>query len=158
MPSFLYPSAKESFLGGTNTIDLLAGRLGVAIVSTSYSPGATPTASTHSTMTNIGTSNILKTAWVNSSTSATQSSGITITNGVLAGPNVTVVSVPGSAVTANALVLFQQDVTGSTQVATAGARLIAYIDSASSGLPIQNPNGANITIVWDSGANRIFAL
>jgi len=152
MPSFLYPSAKESFLGGTNVIDLLAGRLGVAIVSTNYT-----SSTSHSTMTNIGTANIFKTAWVNSSTSATQSSGITITNGVLAGPNVTVVSVPGTN-TANALVLFQQDATASTQVASSSARLVAYIDSASSGLPIVNPNGANITIVWDSGANRIFAL
>jgi hypothetical protein len=156
MPSFLYNSAKESFLGGTNTIDLLAGRLGVAIVSTSYSAAAT-----HSTMTNIGTSNILKTSFLNTvvgTTPPTQSSGITITNGILDGPDLTVLAVPGTQVTANALVLFQQDATGSTQVATAGARLIAYIDSASSGLPISNPNGANITIVFDNGPNRIFAL
>lgn len=152
MPSFLYPSAKESFLGGTNTIDLLAGRLGVAIVSTSYT-----SSTSHSTMTNIGSANIFATAWVAASQTNSASSGITITNGVLAGPNVTVASVPGTN-TANALVLFNQDATASTAVASSAARLIAYIDSASSGLPIQNPNGANITIVWDSGANKIFAL
>ena len=35
-------------------------------------------------------------------------------------------------------------------------RLIAYIDTGT-GLPV-TPNGANITIVWDSGANKIFKL
>ena len=152
MPSFLYPSAKESFLGGTNVIDLLAGRLGVAIVSTNYT-----SSTSHSTMTNIGSANIFATAWVAGSQTHSASTNITITNGVLAGPNVTVSAVPGTN-TANALVLFQQNATASTQVASSSARLIAYIDSASSGLPIVNPNGANITIVWDSGANRIFAL
>lgn len=34
--------------------------------------------------------------------------------------------------------------------------LIAYIDSAS-GLPV-TPNGANIFIFWDAGANKIFKL
>lgn len=34
--------------------------------------------------------------------------------------------------------------------------LIAFIDTAT-GLPC-TPNGANITIAWDSGANRIFKL
>ena len=34
--------------------------------------------------------------------------------------------------------------------------LIAYIDTAT-GLPV-TPNGGDITIQWDSGANKIFAL
>lgn len=38
----------------------------------------------------------------------------------------------------------------------ATSRLIAYIDSATN-LPI-TPNGGDITIQWDSGANRIFKL
>jgi hypothetical protein len=36
------------------------------------------------------------------------------------------------------------------------SRLIAYIDTAT-GLPT-TPNGGDITVVWDSGANRIFKL
>ena len=40
---------------------------------------------------------------------------------------------------------------------TAGtSALIAYIDTAS-GLPI-TPNGGDITVVWDNGANKIFKL
>lgn len=34
--------------------------------------------------------------------------------------------------------------------------LIAYIDTAT-GLPV-TPNGADITVTWDNGANKIFAL
>lgn len=44
---------------------------------------------------------------------------------------------------------------GTTQSGTADL-LIAYIDTAT-GLPV-TPNGADITIVWDSGADKIFTL
>ena len=36
------------------------------------------------------------------------------------------------------------------------SQLVAYIDTAT-GLPV-TPNGGNIQIVWDTGANKIFAL
>lgn len=35
--------------------------------------------------------------------------------------------------------------------------LIGYIDTASAGLPV-TPNGGDITITWDNGANKIFKL
>lgn len=35
--------------------------------------------------------------------------------------------------------------------------LIGYIDTAASGLPV-TPNGGDITITWDNGANKIFKL
>ena len=38
----------------------------------------------------------------------------------------------------------------------ATSRLIANIDAAT-GLPV-TPNGTDITVQWDSGANRIFKL
>ena len=36
--------------------------------------------------------------------------------------------------------------------------LIAYIDTDSGGAISVTPNGGNITITWDSGANKIFKL
>lgn len=39
----------------------------------------------------------------------------------------------------------------------ATSALIAYLDTAASGLPV-TPNGGDITISWDNGANRIFKL
>jgi len=35
--------------------------------------------------------------------------------------------------------------------------LIGYIDTAAAGLPV-TPNGGDITITWDNGANKIFKL
>jgi hypothetical protein len=37
------------------------------------------------------------------------------------------------------------------------SRLVAFIDSGQTGLPV-TPNGGDITMTWDSGANGIFAL
>lgn len=51
---------------------------------------------------------------------------------------------------AEAIVIWKDTGTPST------SNLIAYIDIAS-GLPI-TPNGGDITITWDNGANKIFKL
>lgn len=39
----------------------------------------------------------------------------------------------------------------------ATSRLMLYIDTASSGLPV-TPNGGAISVTWDNGANKIAAL
>jgi len=49
-----------------------------------------------------------------------------------------------------ALVIYKHTGTEST------SRLIAYIDSATN-LPV-TPNGGDITVAWDNGANKIFKL
>jgi hypothetical protein len=49
-----------------------------------------------------------------------------------------------------ALVLYRHTGTEST------SQLVAYIDSAT-GLPV-TPNGGDIDVAWDSGANKIFKL
>jgi len=49
-----------------------------------------------------------------------------------------------------ALIIYKHTGTEST------SRLIAYIDTAT-GLPV-TPNGGDITVVWDNGANKIFKL
>lgn len=56
-----------------------------------------------------------------------------------------------------ALIVYQSSaVTGGADVADTSQRLIGYIDTAT-GLPV-TPNGGNITVTWDNGANRIFKL
>jgi hypothetical protein len=72
----------------------------------------------------------------------------TATAGVAAADNITFSSVTGDQ--SEALVIYKHTGTDST------ARLIAYIDSAQ-GLPI-TPNGGDITVTWDTGANKIFKL
>lgn len=159
--SFIYNAAKEAFLGGTNSIDLLSGNIGVAIVTTNYVPGTGGSnAATHSILNHVGLSNIGKTAFLNATPTATQSSGITITSGVFDGPDITLTGVPGASSSYNALVFFEHLGTGitSTSANYSNAKLICYIDQASSGLPVNNPGGANVTVVFDNSQFRIFSL
>lgn len=72
----------------------------------------------------------------------------TSTAGVADAADVTLTAVTGDP--SEALVIYKD--TGSA----ATSPLIAYIDTAT-GLPV-TPNGGDITIAWDNGANRIFKL
>lgn len=72
----------------------------------------------------------------------------TATSGVADAADITFSAVTGDV--SEALVIYKD-----TGVAGTSA-LIAYIDSAT-GLPV-TPNGGDITVVWDSGANKIFKL
>ena len=75
-------------------------------------------------------------------------SGKTATAGVADADDTTFSSVTGD--TCEALIIYKDTGTEST------SPLIAYIDSAT-GLPI-TPNGGDITVKWDDGANKIFKL
>jgi hypothetical protein len=75
-------------------------------------------------------------------------SGKTVTDGVADATDVTLSAVTGDP--SEALILYYDSGVEST------SRLIAYIDTAT-GLPI-TPNGGDITIAWDNGANKIFKL
>lgn len=72
----------------------------------------------------------------------------TSTAGVADADDVTFTSVSGNSV--EALVIYKDTGVAGT------SPLIAYIDTAT-GLPV-TPNGGDITIQWDSGANKIFKL
>jgi hypothetical protein len=75
-------------------------------------------------------------------------SGKTVTAGVADASDATFTAVSGASV--ESIVLYKD--TGSA----ATSRLIAYIDTAT-GLPV-TPNGGDITVAWDNGANKIFKL
>lgn len=70
------------------------------------------------------------------------------TGGAADGADVTFISVSGQSI--EAIVIYKD--TGSE----ATSPLIAYIDTAT-GLPI-TPNGGDIIVTWDNGANRIFKV
>lgn len=72
----------------------------------------------------------------------------TVTDGVADAADVTLSTVTGDP--CEAIILYKHTGVEST------SRLIAYIDSAT-GLPV-TPNGGDITIAWDNGANKIFKL
>lgn len=70
--------------------------------------------------------------------------------GVFNAANTTLVAT--SAVACNAIIVFLH--TGSD----ATARLIAYIDTPTSGLPFTPAAAQTVNINWDTGANKIFKL
>jgi hypothetical protein len=72
----------------------------------------------------------------------------TYTNGVFDGADVTFPSVTGA--TAEALVIYRKNAGANTTW-----RLVAYIDTGVTGLPV-TPNGGNISVTWN--ASGIFAL
>jgi hypothetical protein len=73
----------------------------------------------------------------------------TITGGVADAADVTLVAV-GTAASCEGILIYYHTGTEATSA------LICYIDSAT-GLPV-TPNGGNISITWDAGANKIFKL
>jgi hypothetical protein len=72
----------------------------------------------------------------------------TVTNGLLDGGDVTFTAVSGSS--AEALVIYRKNSGANTTW-----RLVAYIDTGVTGLPV-TPNGGDITITWN--ASGIFQL
>ena len=67
---------------------------------------------------------------------------VTLTNGVIDGDNVTFTAVSGA--TVEALVLYRKNAGANTTW-----RLVAYIDTGQTGLPI-TPNGGNISVAWNA--------
>lgn len=137
MASALYPKAKESFLSQSPSIDMDTDTIKVALVNTStdytYS-------SAHQYLSSVTTY----------SGTTDQTLGTkTVTSGVFdaADSTFTSVAISGSK-TVQALVVYKD--TGSA----ATSPLIAYID----GFTAVTPNGGNITVTWDNGASKIFAL
>lgn len=74
----------------------------------------------------------------------------TVTNGVADAADTSLVAT--AAVACNALVVFQHTGVDAT------ARVIAYIDTPTSGLPFTPSASQTVNIAWDNGANKIFKL
>jgi hypothetical protein len=80
----------------------------------------------------------------------------TITNGVADAADLTFTAVAAGAAVTSLIIYQASAVGGGADVAATAQRLIAYLDSLT-GLPV-TPNGGNITVTWDNGANKIFKL
>jgi hypothetical protein len=133
MANKLYPKGKEHLLA--KDIDMADDTIKVVLVDAAdytYSDN-------HNALNDIPS-----TARVATATLASK----TITNGVFDAANVTFLAVTGDP--SEALVIYMDSGVESTSY------LIAYIDTAT-GLPV-TPNGGDITVTWDDGASKIFAL
>lgn len=135
MANVLYDKGREGFLDGS--IDWDTDDIRVVLVRSSYTFSAA-----HDFLDDITTGN------ENGRTAALGSK--TVTSGVADAADTSLTATAAAA--SNALVIFKH--TGSD----ATARLIAYIDTPSSGLPFTPSASQTVNIVWDNGANKIFKL
>lgn len=135
MANALYDHGREGFLDGS--IDWDTDDIRVILVDTA---DYTVNLATHDNLDDIPAA-----ARVATSGALT---GKTVAAGVADADDVTFSSVTGDP--SEALVIYKHTGTEST------SRLIGYIDSAT-GLPV-TPNGGDITVQWDNGANKIFKL
>lgn len=132
MANAVYPKYKEALISGSTNI-ALTGTVKVALVDTgTYTYNAAHQFLSSLTGT-VGTAQTIASP--------------TVTNGLFDGADVTFTGLSGA--TAEALVIYID--TGSS----ATSRLVAYIDSGVTGLPL-TPNGGDVTIAWN--ASGIFQL
>lgn len=134
MANVLYDPGREGFLDGS--IDWDTGDIRVMLVLSSYAFSAA-----HKFVSDLGAVDNGRSAALGSKT---------VTNGVADAADTSLVATAATA--SKALVIFQHTGTDST------ARLIAYIDTPTSGLPFTPSAGQTVNIAWDNGANRIFKL
>jgi hypothetical protein len=133
MPNAIYPLYKQALLDGAANTDINDLTVRVALVDT----GAYTYSGAHEFLTSltgvVGTAQIINTT--------------TVTNGLFDGDNVTYSGVTGNSV--EALVIYIDTTVAAT------SRLVAFIDTGVTGLPV-TPNGGDITITWN--ASGIFQL
>ena len=134
MANFIYDAAREDFLGGSLSWSSDDIRV-ILIDAADYTASAAHTS----------LSDVPAAARVATSGALTSK---TITGGVADAADVTFSSVTGDQ--SEAILIYQHTGSDSSSV------LIAYIDTATN-LPV-TPNGGDITVTWDNGANKIFKL
>ena len=133
MANAIYPLYKQALLDASANVDINDGTVKVALIDT----GTYTYNSTHEFYSSV--SGVVGTPQTIANT--------TVTNGLFDGDNVTYTAVTGNSV--EALLIYID--TGSA----ATSRLVAWIDTSVTGLPV-TPNGGDITITWN--ASGIFQL
>ncbi len=132
MPNAIYPLYKQSLLAGDTNSDLdnntTTDGVYVALIDT----GTYTYSSAHQFYSSL--SGIVGTPQ--------RITSPTVTNGVLDGGDVTFTAVSGA--TVEALVIYRQNSGANTTW-----RLVAYIDTGVTGLPV-TPNGGDISIQWNA--------
>lgn len=134
MANALYDPGREGFLDGS--IDWDTADMRVMLVLSTYAFSAA-----HKFIADLGAVDNGRSAALGSKT---------VTGGVADAADTSLVATAASA--SKALAVFQHTGVDAT------ARLIAYIDTPTSGLPFTPSAGQTVNIAWDNGANKIFKL
>ena len=144
MAAFLYDLGREKFLGvASGSINWTNDTIKAVLVSASYTPTQATDQFVQPTIS----------AQTGSLTAQVLSGKSTNSNGTASASNVTFTAVASGFVWAG-VVLFKDNGSGNQ----AANPLIAYLDSSAvTGLPLTS-SGGDITISWNTGANKIFKL
>lgn len=137
MANALFAKAKESFISQNPSIDMDTDDIKVVGVDHGTD---TPLPATDQFLSDI-------TAGARIFTSGNLASK-TVTGGVFDAADITITAVTGASV--ESLVIYKDTTVAGT------SPLVAFIDTAT-GLPF-TPNGGDLTIQWDNGASKIFAI
>lgn len=137
MASAWYPKFKEALLTGATNSNPSTGNVKVALIDTADEAYN----SADQFLSDVTGAGIVATSG--------NLANKTFTNGVFDADDITFTAVTGDQ--SEALIVYID--TGSSST----SRLMLFIDTASSGLPV-TPNGGNITVTFDSGSNKIAAL
>ena len=135
MSDALYPKWKEAVMQGASNSSLAGNVKAVLVDSADYTYS-----SSHEFLSDVPSGGRVAT----SSNLASK----TYTNGVFDAADFTFSAVSGDQ--SEAIIIYIDTGVAGT------SRLVAYIDTAT-GLPV-TPNGGDINVAWDNGANKIFAL
>lgn len=147
MANALYDKARQSFLSQSPALDWDTDTIKVFLLdAASY----TPDLATHQYLSDVPAAARKGNSGGTTRADAPTLTGKTVTAGVADAADVTITAVPAGAAL-EYILIFKDD-----GVADASSPLIALIDTAT-GLPV-TPNGGDITIQWDEGANKIFKL
>jgi len=134
MANAIYPAYKDALLTGDSDVDLTTGTIKVSLIDTDVSTYD----STDQFYSNVVAGSIISTSTI---------ANPTVTDGIFDGDDVTFTSVTGNQ--SEALMIWKD--TGTTTT----SRLVAWIDTGVTGLPI-TPSGGNIDVTWN--ASGIFKL
>lgn len=141
MANALYELGREGFLAGE--IDWDTAVIKAALIRT-----YTPDLNTHKFMSSLP-------APVATSAALT---GKTLTLGIADAADVTFTAVAAGAAIQHLVVFQASAVGGGADVANTAQRLICLIDTTTGVVLPVTPNGGDIIIQWDNGANKIFKL
>ena len=133
MANALYDKGRQGFLDGS--IDWDTDDIRLALLSAGY----TPDLATHDMVDDLGANIVARSGAF---------TGKSATDGVADASDVTISAVSGAQITRIAIYKYN--------ASDAAARLIALIDTGT-GIPV-TPNGGDIIVQWDNGANKIFKL
>lgn len=135
MANAIYPKYKQALLDASANVDLNDGTVKVALIDT----GAYTYSAANEFYSDVAGAAVIGTPQTINNT--------TVTDGLFDGDNVTFSAVTGNSI--EALLIYID--TGSA----ATSRLVAYLDTNVTGLPV-TPNGGDIVITWN--ASGIFQL